>query len=317
MTPREKGNKQLRRLVASFADSFDDLIYHYTSPAGLRGIIDSGELWLTNTAFVNDTTEGIALKKKTYLFKKGDLKNEFLQEAWDSFINKDSIEDNVYYMISFSEKRNSLDQWRAYGSYCISFEAKELARRGFSLFGCVYPEYKIKEWILDKASVPEWNGPYLDDQRRLMAAHELIYTASKKYKSFYYKSEQEIRLIAVSHHSWGYPNSPGLYGKEPPIYFRDHPAYKVPIPYVKFFLSGDTESNEQQYDGTGKTEQEIKAEKRNKEKEQKRELLPIREIRIGPMPQQKEAELACQILLTEKGYRDVEVIPSKIPYRGF
>ena len=56
MTPRGKGNKQLRRLIASFADSCDGLIYHYTSAEDLRGIIDRGELWLSNTAFVNDTT---------------------------------------------------------------------------------------------------------------------------------------------------------------------------------------------------------------------------------------------------------------------
>lgn len=317
MTPREKGNKQLRHLIASFADSCDGLIYHYTSPEGLRRIIDSGELWLTNTAFVNDTTEGIALKKKTTLFKKNDFKNEFVREAWNRFINRDNIEDNVYYMISFSKKNNSLDQWRAYGSYCIGFEVKDLVRRSFRLYECVYPKRKIKEWILDREGVSEWKGSDLTYRKLRIAANELIYTASKKYKSWYYKSEQEVRLMAVSHHSWGFDNDPGLYKKESPIYFRDHPVYKVPVPYVKFFVSGNRESRKKQYDGTGKTEQEIKAEKRDKEKEQKRELLPIWETRIGPMPQQKEAKLACEILLREKGYKDCSVIPSQIPYRGF
>lgn len=317
MTPREKGNKQLRRLIASFADSYDGLIYHYTSPEGLRAIIDSGELWLTNTAFVNDTTEGIALKKQTTLFKRHDIKKEFMRKAWSSFINKDSIEDNVYYMISFSKKSNSLDQWRAYGSYCIGFEAKELVKRGFSLYECVYLKRKIKEWILDRESVPEWNKSHLDDQRQEIAAKALIYAASKKYKSWHYKSEQEVRLITVSHHSWRYPATLRSDHEDPPIHFRDHPVYKIPIPYVKFFISGNPESREKQYGRTDKSEQELKAEKRAAENKQKRGLLPIKEVRIGPMANQKDAELACRILLTEKGYKNVEVVPSKIPYRGF
>ena len=50
-----------------------------------------------------------------------------------------------------------------------------------------------------------------------------------------------------------------------------------------------------------------------------RELLPIKEILVGPMrdQEQEEAKLACEILLSEKGYEGVEVKASEIPYRGF
>jgi hypothetical protein len=317
MKLREKRNKQLRCLIASFADSYDGLIYHYTSPEGLRGIIDSGELWLTNTAFVNDTTEGIALKKKRILIKESYLENKFVQTAWSRFINGKDIEDNVHYMISFSKKKDSLDQWRAYGGYCIGFEAKELVRRGFHLYECVYRKDEIKAWILEKEGLSKWKGCNLDDERRKAAAYNLIYTASKKYKNNHYKSEQEVRLMAVSSHSWEYPHSPGMYEKDPPIHFRDHPAYKLPVPYVKFFVSKDDEGPSKDYDDTDMMEQEIKAEKHKVEAEQERGLLPIKEVGIGPMANQKDAELACQILLKERGYKDVEIIPSKIPYRGF
>ena len=293
------------------------MIYHYTSPEGLRGIIDNGELWLTNTAFVNDTTEGIALKKKVALFKNGYLKNKFVQTEWERFIDRKNIEDNVYYMISFSKKNNSLDQWRAYGSYCIGFEAEELVRRGFHLYECVYLQREIKAWISEKEGLPKWEGRYLNDRRQRAAAYNLIYTASKKYKNNHYRSEREIRLMAVSNHSWGYPNSPGMYEKDPLLHFRDHPAYKLPVPYVKLFVSKDDDVQSKDYDDTDMTEQEIKAEKRKVEAEQERGLLPIKEVGIGPMANQKDAELACRILLQERGYKDVEIIPSKIPYREF
>ena len=317
MTPREKGNKQLRSLVESFADPCDGLIYHYTSAEGLRGIIDRGELWLTNTAFVNDTTEGRALKEQTNLFKKANFKNDFVRDEWYDFIRKDNKEDNVYYMISFSKKGDSLDQWRAYGSCCIGFEAAELVGRGFYLYECVYLQREIKAWILKKEGLSKWKGPHLNDQRQRAAAYNLIYTASKKHKNNHYRSEREVRLMAVSSHSWGYPNSPGMYGKDPPIHFRDHPAYKLPVPYVKLFVSKDDEGQPKDYDDTDMTEQEIKAEKHKVEAKQERGLLPIKEVRIGPMANQKDAELACRILLQERGYKDVEIIPSKIPYRGF
>jgi len=47
-----------------------------------------------------------------------------------------------------------------------------------------------------------------------------------------------------------------------------------------------------------------------------RELLPITEVWIGPMARQEEVTLASEIMLREKGYENVPVIASQIPYRG-
>lgn len=315
MTPREKGNEQLRCLTASFADSCDGLIYHYTSPEGLKGIIDSGELWLTNTAFVNDTTEGKALGNENDLFEESDFENK---EIWDEeqiFFNRGC--DNTRYIISFSKEPDMLSQLRAYGNFCIGFEASQLIGKGFYFYDCIYSRQEIKAWLLQKDKMQEWKGEHLNEQRRRLAAFSLIYAAQMKYKSEHYISEREVRLMAVSNHSWGYLNNPGIYKKEPPIHFRDHPEYKLPVPYVKFFVSKDDKGQPKDYDDTDMTEQEIKAEKRKVEAEQERDLLPIEEVRIGPTANQKDAEIACQILLQERGYKDVKIIPSKIPYRGF
>ncbi|HEW78432.1 MAG TPA: DUF2971 domain-containing protein [Phycisphaerales bacterium] len=311
MTPRERANEQSGRLIESFADSCDGLIYHYTSPENLRSIIDNGELWLTNTAFVNDTTEGNALRKETDLFKESDFVNK---EIWDQ--GALSLNGKAkYYIISFSKGENMLGQWRAYGSFCIGFEAQQLVRKGFSLYDCVYTREAIKAWLLEKDQIKEWKGDHLDEKKRRLAAGSLIYIASKKYKSRHYESEQEVRLITVSEHSWSYPSTRRLDYEDPPIHFRDHPVYKVPIPYVKFFVSGNQESREKQYGRTDKSEREIKAEKRAAEDKQKRGLLPIKEVRIGPMANQKDAELACRILLDARGYKSAKVICSKIPNR--
>jgi len=59
--------------------------------------------------------------------------------------------------------------------------------------------------------------------------------------------------------------------------------------------------------------------KRRKLKEEDamtRELLPLKELWIGPMTRQKEAKRACETMLREKGYENVEVKVADIPYRG-
>ena len=66
-----------------------------------------------------------------------------------------------------------------------------------------------------------------------------------------------------------------------------------------------------------KSQNETKQIIRNIQSKQEKALLPIRDIQIGPMVHQNDAKHACEILLSEKGYKDCTVIPSQIPYRGF
>lgn len=74
MDERQQKLNQFNNLMAAFADPIDDVIYHYTTDEGLRGIIENSELWLTNTAFVNDTTECKALQQEKDVFTESDFK---------------------------------------------------------------------------------------------------------------------------------------------------------------------------------------------------------------------------------------------------
>lgn len=300
---------QWQSLIKAFADPCDGTIYHYTSAEGLRGIIENSEIRLTNVDFVNDTRECRALKKEGKLFDDS-FSNEYVRDEWNKFINPK----NTTYVASFSMKKNQLEQWRAYGNFCIGFNVKELDKFPFNLYKCVYYKKDIKEWILEKEKLGEWQGDCLNDQYKRGAAHMLIYAASKKYKDKYFEGEGEIRLVVESNHAWDFPDSPSMYEKEPPIHYRDHPIYKMPIPYVKFFIGSKEEK------GNGKeTYREMKARKLKNEKNSHKELLPITEIFIGPMAHQKEAKIACEILLRDNGYdtEHVKIKVSKIPYRGF
>ncbi len=317
--------ERLEQLIKAFADPFEDkeIIYHYTSADGLKGIVESNELWLTNTVFVNDTTECKALQEKRDMPGKDILSNLDVALAYCDMIFKQKADCNNRYIISFS-KRDLLSQWRGYGSFCIGFAAKELVRNGFTLHKCLYEEKEIMQWILDKAKMPEWNGEWKKEKWEMesnrswqlkYAADYLMSVASVKYKNASYSEEQEIRLTVVSDHDCENDFfGKNVYKSQPPIHFRVDPTLKVPVPYVKFFISNGGKQEAEQ--GRERTIPEIKDERIKKEQNQKRELLPIKEVIVGPMVHQKEAEIACEILLGEKGY-NAPVNRSEIPYRGF
>lgn len=323
-------HKNLENLISSFADSFEEkeIIYHYTSSEGLKGIVESNEIWLTNTAFVNDTTECKSLQNEKDLFLENEITNPFVKENWEYLIKHPDKKHNLY-VVSFSKDDSSLAQFRAYGNYCIGFDVKGLPKKGFYLHKCVYSKDEIKKWIIEKSNSQEWQCS-LDEVRKDSAAFRLIYSASVKYKNYHYKNEEETRIIAVSYPKWDYPNSPEMYENDPPIHFRDHRALKFPVPYVKLFFEENPNEYSIEYekllkkieDSTSftvgdKFEYPVKKWKLDWEKNVKRKLLPIKEVVFGPMPQQQEAKTACEILLYENGYKDFDVKISDIPYRGY
>ncbi|MBN1506968.1 MAG: DUF2971 domain-containing protein [Sedimentisphaerales bacterium] len=294
------------------------MVYHYTSAEGLRGIVGNSEIWLTNAAFVNDTTECRAFWDLTrdQALGSGPFANEHVQEQWESS-KTHRWEDNDYYIASFSRAPDLLEQWRAYGSFCIGFDASKLIKTEFHLYDCVYDAPAIKEWIRQKSSIGQWNGNCLDDQAKRAGASNLLFAASMKYKNAHYEAEKEVRLISVSTHNMsrgGYPL--WIFEKEPPIHFRDHRTYGLPVPYVKFFLTANPEGDNRSNVPNGESPTKMRTRKLEQERIQSKVLLPVTEVRVGPMMCQREAKVACEILLQASGYENVAVNASDIPYRG-
>jgi len=216
-------------------------------------------------------------------------------------------------MASFSKAKDLLEQWRAYGSFSIGFDARELClRKGISLYRCLYTTRDIKKWILSEERKTEW-GKQKDQTIKRFLAFSLFYIASMKYKKEHFKSEKEVRLITISNHNWAYDNSPTMYEDDLPIHVRRHSVYGFPVPYVKFFIEQDRIGDVSK---VKEKEMEMKARKLREEGTKERKILPITEVIVGPVAYQKEAKAACEILLAERGYKDVRVSVSSIPYRG-
>ncbi len=303
----------LRKLIQAFSEPYKGTAYHYTSADGISGIIDKHEIWMSNTTFMNDTTELKALENATCILKDNDFTNDAVKKEWRKSVDRTRIFDKTdYYMVSFSRKRDSLEQWRAYGNFCMGFDVRKLALRKHQfLYKCLYNENDIRKWILAKEKIPEWTR--LPEEQRDNAAYNLLYVASMKYKNKYFRAEKEIRLVATSHHNWFYAKTPGGYEDDLPIHFRPHRLYGFPVPYLKFFIERKSNDRPQ---GTQETETQMKERKLKEEAAKQRELLPITEVIVGPMAYQREAKTACEILLSERGYKQVPVNLSGIPYRG-
>jgi hypothetical protein len=132
-----------------------DTLYHYTDINGLRGIFEDGEIWATNSLFLNDTTElqlGIAvviaklaeqlaalwqeraeaLRRNVERDKAEREDNAFLPRIAELEQIRDAIDEvgeySQCYIACLSEKRDQLSQWRGYasGGYCISFHTAPL-----------------------------------------------------------------------------------------------------------------------------------------------------------------------------------------------
>lgn len=137
-------------------------LYHYTSPAGLLGIIESGTLWLTNAAFLDDPNEvtyahELAIECiKTVCGPQIDPRlNTFIQHVLTNSADLHRFM-KVFYVACLSERGDDLSQWRAYcpsGGYAIGFDAsaldKALSAQGLTLRRVIYDETEQKRLLTD------------------------------------------------------------------------------------------------------------------------------------------------------------------------
>ena len=312
---RADSYEHLKKLLQVFSDRYPDTLYHYTNADGISGIIDNHEVWMSNTAFMNDPTELKALENAKDI-GPSDFTRGAVGEEWPRM--KERGWPNYYYMASFSKKRDSLAQWRAYGKFCIRFDAGKLAviRRQISLYECLYTKDAIREWILAKEKIPEWDNLPDEELQRSSAAYNLLYLARMKYKNEDFSAEEEIRLVTTSRHYWPYSDTPEEYEDDLPIHFRPHRLCGF-VPYLKLIdPKGDDHPLGTKETETKETEMRMKERKLNCEAAPaQRKLLPITEVIVGPMAYQEEAKTACKILLSERGYKEVPVTVSNISYR--
>jgi len=128
-----------------------DTLYHYTTQAGLIGIIRDDEIWATHTQYLNDRREyihALELVRNEIKDRRTGATGQEEKAALDEMIAavKADVQSINVCVCSFSEDGDSLSQWRAYGGstagFAIGFHGEFLAAKAKNenafLVPCIY-----------------------------------------------------------------------------------------------------------------------------------------------------------------------------------
>lgn len=291
----------MSKIESLFSLPEQDVLYHYTSQQGLLGILRDRQIWASKIQYLNDTQElrlaldlaRRSLEGSRQIARKG-------EEDWEV---EEMLEDlggveNVNICVaSFSEEKDQLSQWRAYGGqhgYALGFKPKSLFRvewRSFSLMRCEYrPDEQtaiMKELVEHKLALEREHsaGKQPNSAQRLhrfidpldsLGQMALQIAPALKHESF--REEKEWRLVSRP------VNSSRLE-------FRA--GGSMIIPYYECKLSGK--------DSSGAHSQ-----------------AQLVEIVVGPCPHMDQAVAALQQLIFKEDLTEGCVVSrSRIPYRNW
>jgi hypothetical protein len=108
-------------LVAQETTKVSEPLYHYTDAGGLKGIVESEQIWFTSYRYLNDPSE-IALGANAAQEAIAAVSSQrpsrvkiFCDVLADLFDVANITKSLEYLVASFSRERDDLGQWRAYG----------------------------------------------------------------------------------------------------------------------------------------------------------------------------------------------------------
>lgn len=309
-------NIQLIENGVRLLDTISDVneIYHYTTIAGLQGILKGKNFWVSHSYFLNDSSE----IKYTYRLVVDVLKEIMDNEQDDKVIKmynilKIAVEEveirevgaeNIVarsgsyrpseYILSFSLNKDSLSVWSAFtegGGYNIGINFheyfRELQKQNF-LIGpipgkVIYNLEKQREIISSK--IDEYKKLYLKHMDNFDQEKEKVFVSNftssiRLYANFFknpkFYSDEEFRIVFYNYRNGGYI---------PPSY---RVKGDVLIPYINSNKGGDSTT-----------------------------FIPLKSITIGPTNQSDIAKEGLAYFLSDLGYNvtNIELLSSDIPLR--
>lgn len=252
------------------------------------GIVDNGEIWLSNVSFLNDRRELLYGLDATAKVAKEFSSDEAYQE-WHKPLNrvlarlKAGKIPNTY-AACFCEKSDILSQWRGYGGseqgVAIVFNRKglldTLENSKATLFPVVYGQLKTADQItkelsekLDDIEEAAKREEYSDVEKE-KEAYSVVCGLLPQFKHIGFADEREWRIVVQQN------------TLRPTVSFRANS--NVMVPYLKLKLSESSP-------------------------------LPIDYVRVGPGREQELTKRSVALYLESKGYNKIEVRVSNVPFR--
>ena len=270
-------------------------LFHYTSQAGLLGIVKEMEIWATHTQYLNDPVEfrhaiDIVVEEILRMKERNNSSDhtEMLNEMEESIQGIETL--NVC-VASFSKNGDSLSQWRAYSGgvagFAIRFSGMFL-RAVIGDIGWLAPCQYTKddqralvrillEDVMAEEQNPTENEKDDNDPWRIPGVSNLVnylsrYAPLVKHQSFIEEEEWRIisRPLMCDRNGFGY-----------------RPGTSMLVPYYRVPLNTDNFP------------------------------FNIEQIVIGPTPHPEQSRNSVRSLLLRHGLRDTQVVLSSVPYRNW
>lgn len=182
-----------------------ELIWHYCSWEGLKGIIQKEYIRASNALFLSDSRELIESQKIIHRMLD-DTKNTALLKRIDEFAQPpEGTIPHSAYVVSFSQAFDSLGQWRGYAapgpSFSIAFRRADLqaivGTHGFYLHSCAYTT-KEREQAIEEVREQFKNSGYASGSSYMAWEWDQTVAAQRlaaRIKNIAFKDEAEVRLI--------------------------------------------------------------------------------------------------------------------------
>lgn len=230
----ERFNDDAQEIVHSFLATVESqtrppIVYHYTNDSGLKGILETGQLWLTDIFSLNDPSElthgfSVAIDALTSKVASDSAVGQKFAKNFAAFAEHEAIPKTAhFFMCSFSSCGDDLGQWRAYADngrgYAVGFDAEAL-ENGFtkrdgipipnnSTFHITYNDARllgIQSQIVEKMRnlimLPAGRGlqnaaitVYMAELQMLLTLHILQTILFFKHEA--YANEREFRFLQI------------------------------------------------------------------------------------------------------------------------
>lgn len=302
-----------------------ELVWHYTSAVGLKGIIDGHTLRATSADFMNDADEmrsGARAFAAHFEQRRNELtaKSQRIVEH-SGALSTGAVSDS--YLLSASRLGDSLTMWRNYGGDGVAYAI------GLDRNSPLVPLEHVKGDAHPKPPpdfyTPEWEDLGDGERYNLNPSPDYVLVLGKSWHDVTYISgpDHEAVRAEFDHMAsrlesdkgdrllffWMYPDGTLRLMKD--AGFRDEREVRMVVsvhPEWKFVQHRPSRFGLVPYI-------ELAASDNQQEFATERTVLPIREIMIGPSPVKSEAERALRMLLDNSGYGAVKIGTSEIPFR--
>lgn len=276
-------------------------LYHYTSIAGMKGIIEENGFWASDNRFMNDSEEnlsGIRLARDVLQHKLKRSKDAAFASILRSVDELFAAPKEYGYLVAcFSTARDDLGQWRGYaaGGVCLRLgdRLEEESPLFFApehipytaIYKCLPKRVLLlsairtfeREYARDRAAMPvDW--PEDHDEEYTKALHSHISGCIVGFKDAAFENEAEVRIVLSYEHLCQFDGG---------LRFRVSPLGIIP-----YLRTGDNLCIKK-HGGR----------------------LPLREVVVGPAPHQTLIAQSVETFLRQKGYSDTVVSVSSVPYR--